>query len=281
MSRHTTFRIGGAADFLVHPKSVEDVKETIALTKKYNVPLTILGNGSNILVGDRGIRGIVMSFDESFADMRCDGEKIIVGAGAVLGMVSQFAAKNSLSGLEFAVGIPGSMGGAVFMNAGAYDGEMSNVITSVKALSLFGELKTYRAEEIGFSYRHSIFQGNGEIIVEIELTLKKGDEEAIKEKMAGFSAARLTKQPLEMPSAGSTFKRPEGYFAGTLIDNAGLKGLSVGGAQVSEKHAGFIVNKGGATASDVLALIERVREIVAEKFGVTLTPEVRIIGEMK
>ena len=197
----------------------------------------------------------------------------------MLGTVSLFAANHALSGLEFAVGIPGSLGGAVFMNAGAYDGEMSQVISEVTAVTPEGEIRRYRTKEMDFSYRHSVFQQNGHIICEIELTLRESKAAAIQEKMAEFTRRRMEKQPLDKPSAGSTFKRPPGLFAGTLIDEAGLKGFSVGGAQVSEKHAGFVINKGGATAADVLALIEEVQRRIEEKNGVRLTPEIRIIGE--
>lgn len=279
MDKHTTFRIGGKADCLVYPSSIDDIRTIFAVAKEADIPVTVLGNGSNVLVSDRGIRGIVLCFDAAFADIKLSGKNLTVQAGAILGAVSQFAAQHSLSGLEFAVGIPGSMGGAIFMNAGAYDGEMKNVVTAVTALTVDGELKKYVAADLELGYRHSIFQSNGEIICEVEMTLEAGDEAAIKEKMAGFTERRLTKQPLELPSAGSTFKRPTGYFAGTLIEQAGLKGFAVGGAQVSKKHAGFVVNTGGATAEDVLNLIKEVQKRVRDKFNVELEPEVRVIGE--
>ena len=279
MARHTTFRIGGKADVFVLPASIEELLKVLLLTKRYSVPLTVLGNGSNVLVRDGGIRGAVVSFGKPFSHIEREGARIRAGAGATLGTVSLFAASHALSGLEFAVGIPGSLGGAVFMNAGAYDGEMSRVVSSVTAVTPEGEIRRYRTEGMDFGYRHSVFQLNGHIICEIELTLEKGEPTAIQEKMAEFTRRRMEKQPLDKPSAGSTFKRPPGMFAGTLIDEAGLKGFTVGGAQVSEKHAGFVINKGNATAADVLALIEEVQRRIEEKNGVRLTPEIRIIGE--
>ena len=279
MSRHTTFRIGGNADVFLFPASTEELLEVLRLVKQYSVPLTILGNGSNVLVRDGGIRGAVVSFGKPFAHIEMDRTRIIAGAGATLGAVSLFAASRSLSGLEFAVGIPGSLGGAVFMNAGAYDGEMRLVVSNVTAVTLNGEIRRYRSTEMNFGYRHSVFQENGHIICEIELVLQEGEITAIQEKMAEFTKRRMEKQPLDKPSAGSTFKRPPGLFAGTLIDEAGLKGFTIGGAQVSEKHAGFVINKGGATAADVLALIEEVQRRIEKKNGVRLIPEIRIIGE--
>lgn len=279
MARHTTFRIGGNADVFVLPASIEELLAVLKLTKRYSVPLTVLGNGSNVLVRDGGIRGAVVSFGKPFSYIEMEGAHIKAGAGAMLGTVSLFAANHALSGLEFAVGIPGSLGGAVFMNAGAYDGEMSQVISEVIAVTPEGEIRRYRTKEMDFSYRHSVFQQNGHIICEIELTLRESKAAAIQEKMAEFTRRRMEKQPLDKPSAGSTFKRPPGLFAGTLIDEAGLKGFTVGGAQVSGKHAGFVINKGGATAADVLSLIEEIQRRIEEKNGIRLTPEIRIIGE--
>lgn len=279
MARHTTFRIGGNADVFVLPASIEELLAVLKLTKRYSVPLTVLGNGSNVLVRDGGIRGAVVSFGKPFSYIEMEGAHIKAGAGAMLGTVSLFAANHALSGLEFAVGIPGSLGGAVFMNAGAYDGEMSQVISEVTTVTPEGEIRRYRTKEMDFSYRHSVFQQNGHIICEIELTLRESKAAAIQEKMAEFTRRRMEKQPLDKPSAGSTFKRPPGFFAGTLIDEAGLKGFTVGGAQVSGKHAGFVINKGGATAADVLSLIEEIQRRIEEKNGIRLTPEIRIIGE--
>ena len=263
MSRHTTFKIGGPADFLIQPASAPEAAAVLKAALSCNMAVTILGNGSNVLVRDHGIRGVVLKFDEHMGAIRHAGSTIIAGAGATLADVSEYALKQQLTGLEFAIGIPGSIGGAVFMNAGAYDGEISSVVSAVTAVCPDGNIRRFSSEKIHFTYRHSVFQDNGCIICEIELSLIPGQRN----------------QPLEMPSAGSTFKRPPGYFAGTLIEQTGLKGLKIGGAQVSEKHAGFIVNAGNATANDVLSLIKEVQQRVHEKFGVDLHPEVRVIGE--
>ena len=280
MKEHTTFKIGGAADVLIFPSNAEQVAQIFRLTDEFKIPCTILGNGSNVLVLDNGIRGAVVKFSDKFlGGIRVEGTKITAGAGAKLKDVANFAAENNLSGMEFACGIPGSIGGAVFMNAGAYDGEMKNVVAKVAAVSSGGELKIFGADELNLGYRQSIFQTNGYAICEVELNLIVGDGAEIKNKMADFTQKRESKQPLEYPSAGSTFKRPQGNFAGTLIDKTGLKGLRIGGAMVSEKHAGFVVNTGNATAADVLALIEEVRRRVKEAHNITLAPEVRIIGE--
>lgn len=280
MSEHTTFKIGGAADVLIFPSNFEEVEKIFKLIEKFKIPCTVLGKGSNVLVLDNGIRGAVVKFtEEFFGSIRAEGNRIIAGAGASLKSVSEFAAEHSLTGMEFAVGIPGSIGGAVFMNAGAYDGEMKNIVENVKAVSPDGKLMNFGRENLNLGYRKSIFQENNYAICEVELNLTAGNKIDIKNKMADFTERRESKQPLELPSAGSTFKRPKGYFAGTLIDKTGLKGLRVGGAMVSEKHAGFVVNVGGATAKDVLNLIEEVRKRVCEVHGVTLNPEVRIIGE--
>jgi len=280
MKEHTTFKIGGAADVLIFPSNAQEVATVFKLIEEFKIPCTILGNGSNVLVLDNGIRGAVVKFsDKFFGNIRAEGTKIIADAGAKLKDVSNFAAENNLCGLEFAVGIPGSVGGAVFMNAGAYNGEMKNVVAQVTAVSPAGELKIFSGESLDLGYRQSIFQTNGCAICQVELNLTYGNAEEIKNTMADFTQKRESKQPLELPSAGSTFKRPKGYFAGTLIDSTGLKGLRVGGAMVSEKHAGFVVNVGNATAADVLNLIEEVKRRVKEVHGVTLTPEVRIIGE--
>ena len=259
---------------------MEETEKVLALVSEYKLPLTILGNGSNVLVQDKGIRGVVVKFARPMAKIRHEGTRIIAGAGALLKDVSEAAAQNSLTGLEFACGIPGSIGGAIFMNAGAYDGEMKNVADTVRTVDREGKIHTYSRDELDLGYRHSRFQDNGEAIVEVELLLQPGDSEAIRAKMEDFTERRESKQPLEMPSAGSTFKRPKGYFAGTLIQETGLKGLQVGGAQVSTKHAGFVVNAtGDATAADVRGLIHEVQQRVYKKHGVMLHPEVRIIGE--
>ena len=269
MSEHTTFKIGGAADILIFPSTIDELVNVLKLINEMKIPCTILGNGSNVLVRDNGIRGAVIN----------EGTKIIAGAGAKLKDISMFAADNGLAGLEFAIGIPGSIGGAIFMNAGAYGGEMKNIVSKVRAVSKTGEVIDFNVNELDLGYRRSIFQTNGYAICEIELQLVKGDIEEIKRNMNDFTQRRESKQPLNYPSAGSTFKRPEGYFAGTLIDKTGLKGLKVGDAMISEKHAGFVVNTGHATAADVLNLIDEVKRRVYEAHGVMLTPEVRIIGE--
>lgn len=279
MSRHTTFKIGGPADCFVMPSTVKEAVDVIKIIHKYNMPFTMIGNGSNLLVMDKGIRGIVVNLNERFAEIRQENNTVYAQCGALMADVSKFAGKCSLTGLEFAVGIPGSIGGCIFMNAGAYDGEIKNAVKSVTTVTKDGKLVRYTNEQAQFGYRHSIFQDNGDLILEVELELSFGDKEAIEAKMADLTARREAKQPLEMPSAGSTFKRPPGYFAGTLIDQTGLKGLTVGGAQVSTKHAGFVVNIGGATAQNVLDLIAQVQKRVYEKHGVKLYPEVKMIGE--
>ncbi len=279
MREQTTFTIGGPADCMLCPASLGEIQEIVKLLNEYDMPYLILGNGSNVLVADAGIRGFVIKFNDKMGALRQEGEEIVAGSGTALGDISRFALSCGLTGFEFAIGIPGSIGGAVFMNAGAYGGEMSQVTNSVTAILPNGNLVTYKKGKLGFSYRKSIFQTNHAIIGEIRLSLKKGDPKTIKAMMDDLTKRRESKQPLDMPSAGSTFKRPSGYFAGTLIDQTGLKGLSVGGAQVSLKHAGFIVNKGNATAADVLALIKKVQERVYAAHGVKLQPEVRLVGE--
>jgi len=278
MSKHTTFRIGGNADVFVSPK-VSQVSEIIALAKEYEVPVTIIGNGSNLLVGDKGIRGLVVSFGKEAEEIQLEGTRMTVSAGTILAKAAAEAAKNSLAGLEFAAGIPGTLGGAIVMNAGAYGGEMKDVVVSAKVLTPEGEIKELSKEELDLSYRHSCIPEKDYIVLEATLELTPGDETAIREMMADFKNRRVDKQPLEYPSAGSTFKRPEGYFAGKLIQDADLRGYQVGGAQVSEKHCGFVINTGNATAKDVLQLIEDVKKIVFDKFQVELEPEVKMIGE--
>ncbi len=280
MREHTTFKIGGPADCLLLPKSMEETQRILSLVQEYELPLTIIGNGSNMLVRDKGIRGVVLKFAQNMSYIKVDDNRLLVGAGALLKDAAEAAAAHSLAGIEYACGIPGSIGGAVFMNAGAYGGEMKNVVKSVRAVTRKGEVKNYAKDELELGYRHSIFQSNGEAIVEVELELTPGNETDIRAAIADFTNRRESKQPLELPSAGSTFKRPEGYFAGTLIDQTGLKGLTVGGAQVSTKHAGFVVNVGGATAEDVVNLIHEVQKRVKEAHGVELQPEVRMIGEI-
>lgn len=278
MSKHTTFRIGGNADVFVSPK-VSQVAAILALAKEYEVPVTVIGNGSNLLVGDKGIRGLVLSFGKEAEEIVLDGTRMTVSAGTILAKAAAEAAKNSLTGMEFAAGIPGTLGGAIVMNAGAYGGEMKDIVVSAKVLTPAGEIVELSKAELDLSYRHSCIPEKQYIVLEATLELTPGDEAAIREMMADFKNRRVEKQPLEYPSAGSTFKRPEGYFAGKLIQDADLRGYTVGGAQVSEKHCGFVINTGEATAADVLHLIEDVKRIVNDKFQVELEPEVKMIGE--
>ena len=279
LSRHTTFRIGGPADVLVQPACTAEVAAVLEIVRTAGVALSVLGNGSNILVRDQGIRGVVIKFDEHMGYIQRDRQTIIAGAGAMMADIAEYACGQELTGLEFAIGIPGSIGGAVFMNAGAYEGEISSAVAAVTAVCPDGAITRFAKDDIRFGYRHSVFHDNKCVICEIELDLAPGNQADIRRKMTELTVKRESKQPLELPSAGSTFKRPPGYFAGTLIEQTGLKGLTIGGAQVSEKHAGFIVNAGGATACDVLALIAEVQRQVYDKFGVQLQPEVRVIGE--
>lgn len=276
---HTTFKIGGPADIFVEPISMEELSFTLKTIKTHNIPLTVIGSGSNILVKDKGIRGAVVSVKEMMQIMDCKDQTLYVGAGYMLKDVSEFAWSQGLTGLEFAIGIPGTLGGAVFMNAGAYDGEMSHVVSRVRAVAFDGTIKEYDVKDLDFGYRHSVFHDNHEVIAEIVMTLTEGNQEAIKARMDELTEKRESRQPLEYASAGSTFKRPIGYYAGTLIEQTGLKGFSVGDAQVSEKHAGFVINTGNASAHDVLTLIKEVQQRVHDAHGVHLEPEVRMIGE--
>lgn len=279
MRKHTTFRIGGNADIFVRPESKEQIAEILRLCRKQDVPYFILGNGSNLLVGDRGFRGVVINIMDNMNDIKVDGGIIKAQAGAMLIKVSRAARDNSLTGLEFASGIPGTIGGAIYMNAGAYGGEMKDVVTQVTAMDAEGEIYTFGTDELEFSYRHSVIQQRDLIVLDVTMKLAAGDQKIIDDRMSELAVARRTKQPLEYPSAGSTFKRPEGYFAGKLIMDAGLRGYRVGDAQVSEKHCGFVVNRGDATADDVIKLIDDVKAKVSEEYDVVLEPEVRMIGE--
>lgn len=279
MRKHTTFRIGGNADIFVRPESKEQIAEILRLCRKQDVPYFILGNGSNLLVGDRGFRGVVINIMDNMNDIKVDGGVIKAQAGAMLIKVSRAARDNSLTGLEFASGIPGTIGGAIYMNAGAYGGEMKDVVTQVTAMDAEGEIYTFGTDELEFSYRHSVIQQRDLIVLDVTMKLAAGDQKIIDDRMSELAVARRTKQPLEYPSAGSTFKRPEGYFAGKLIMDAGLRGYRVGDAQVSEKHCGFVVNRGNATADDVIKLIDDVKVKVSEEYDVVLEPEVRMIGE--
>lgn len=279
MSRHTTFRIGGPADFYLCPHSTKEVQEIVEICKEENLPYFVLGNGSNLLVSDKGYRGVVIQLWKNFSDITVKDCCIQAKAGALLSKVATEALEAGLTGMEFASGIPGTIGGAAFMNAGAYGGEMKDIIKSVKVLDTQGEVRVLPKEELKMGYRTSIVKEKGYTVLSVELELSKGNREEIRNTMEDLKERRTSKQPLEMPSAGSTFKRPEGYFAGKLIMDSGLRGFSVGGAQVSEKHCGFVVNKGGATAMDVLNLIREVQRRVKEQFGVDLETEVRFLGE--
>lgn len=279
MTKHTSFHIGGPAELMAQPQSEAELQSLLLKAAEAAVPVTLVGNGSNLLVRDKGIRGLVIKLGSMLRDIKVSGNVLTFGSGVSLAQASKKAAELGLSGMEFAVGIPGSIGGAVYMNAGAYDGEMSKVVKSVRVMDAAGEVSELSAGELDFGYRHSALQGSGKIVTSVTVELAAGDKQAIAEKMADFSNRRITKQPLELPSAGSMFKRPPGYFAGTLIDQTGLKGYTVGGAQVSTKHAGFVVNIGGATAADVLQLISDVQAKVFAAHGVHLEPEVLVLGE--
>lgn len=279
MSRHTTFRIGGPADFFVVPGDVECVKQVAAFCKEEKLPYYILGNGSNLLVGDKGYRGVMIQLYKNFNQIRVEENRIIAQSGAMMAMIAKTALAASLTGFEFASGIPGTIGGAAVMNAGAYGGELRDVLLQTTVLTPEGEVLTLKTEEMEFGYRTSVVEKRHYTVLEVVLGLEPGDPEKIRSQMEDLKDRRVTKQPLEMPSAGSTFKRPEGYFAGKLIMDAGLRGFSVGGAQISEKHCGFVVNKGNATAEDVRELIRQVQERVQKQSGVLLEPEVKMLGE--
>ena len=280
MARYTTFRVGGAADVLVQIASEQEIAVALRAAKRADVPVTVIGNGSNLLVRDGGIRGLVLRIAGDFSAVRREGDCLIAQAGATLGACAQLAQREGLCGLAELAGIPGTIGGGAIMNAGAYGGELSQVVTSVRTLALSdGAPLLFEGDALSFSYRHSAMMGAGVIVTEVAMRLTPGDPDAIRARMDELARARREKQPLEHPSAGSAFKRPPGLFAAKLIDDCGLRGLRVGDAQVSEKHAGFIVNRGDATASDVLALMDEVVRVVQERTGVTLEPEVRILGE--
>lgn len=279
MKNHTTFRIGGPADALALPKTPEEVAEVVRFCHEHAQPYYVLGNGSNLLVSDEGYRGLVLQLYRNFNDIQVNGETITVQSGAMLAAVARTAYQTGLTGLEFASGIPGTIGGAVVMNAGAYGGEMKNVLKEVTVLTKEGEVLVIPAKALELGYRTSVIPKNEWIVLGAVLQLKKGDQEQILARMEELKEQRITKQPLDLPSAGSTFKRPEGYFAGKLIMDAGLRGFTVGGAQVSEKHCGFVVNRGNATAADVWELICEVKRRVKEMTGVELEPEVKLLGD--
>ena len=279
MNRHTTFRIGGPADYFLLPSTAEEVKKILEICKEKELPYFILGNGSNLLVSDEGYCGVIIQLYRNYGGITVEGTDIRAGAGALLSQIASAAKNASLTGFEFAGGIPGTLGGAVVMNAGAYGGEMKDVLKEVTVMTEQGEIMTIPAEKLEMGYRTSLVKKAGYLVLEAVISLKAGDVEEIKAIMKDLTEKRVSKHPLEYPSAGSTFKRPEGYFAGKLIMDAGLRGYQVGGAQVSEKHCGFVINKGNATAADVCGLMKDVQEKVQEQFGVTLEPEVKFLGE--
>lgn len=281
MKKHTTFRIGGPADIFAAPETEEGIRAVQRVCREYQAPLYVIGNGSNLLVSDRGIRGVVMQLFKNYSDISVEGDMITAKGGILLSLLARQALAHSLSGLEFASGIPGTLGGAAVMNAGAYGGEMKDVIQSVRVLTPEGEVLTLGVEELEMGYRTSVIARKNYLVLEAELRLREGDSEQIRQRMEALKEQRVSKQPLDLPSAGSTFKRPEGYFAGKLIMDAGLRGFACGGAQVSEKHCGFVVNQNQATAEDVRRLIREVRRIVFEKYGVMLEPEVKMVGEFE
>lgn len=277
MCKHTTFKIGGPADIFVTANTVDELKYVLKVAKENNIPVTCIGNGSNLLVKDKGIRGITVK--SKFKDITVNGEEIDVGAGVAIPVLARTAYEHSLSGLEFASGIPGTVGGAINMNAGAYGGEFKDIVINTTYLDENLELHTISKEEQKFSYRDSIFNKSNYIIISTKLKLKTGDKKAIKDKMEEDSKRRKAKQPINLPSAGSVFKRKKEYIAAEIIDKCGLKGYNINDAYVSELHAGFIVNKGTATAQDVLDLIEHIKNVVKEKYSIELETEIKIIGE--
>ena len=275
MKNHTTFRVGGPAEFFVMPRSAEEVKKVIDLCRRESFPYYIIGNGSNLLVSDQGYRGVVLQIYKEMSYIEVEENVVVAQAGALLSAIANKALENGLTGFEFAAGIPGTLGGACVMNAGAYGGEMKDVLEEVTVLTEEGEVLIIPKENLELGYRTSIIARKGYIVLEARIQLREGEKEAIKSLMEELKDKRVSKQPLEYPSAGSTFKRPEGYFAGKLIQDAGLRGFSVGGAQVSEKHCGFVINRENATAADVAELMRQVSARVEEEFGVKLEPEVK------
>lgn len=278
MSKHTSFRIGGPADLFVQPANEEELWNALHLACQEKVPFFIVGNGSNLLVSDEGFRGMILHTGGMLKDISVEGDVIYAQAGALLSTVAKTALEHGLAGMEFAAGIPGTLGGAVCMNAGAYGGEMKDILLDAEVLTQEGERLVLPVEELDLSYRHSVIFEKNYVVLAAHIRLSRGDTAEIKNRMNELAGARRDKQPLEYPSAGSTFKRPEGYFAGKLIQDAGLKGYTVGGAQVSEKHSGFVINRGGATAEEVRFLIRQVQQKVRSQFGVELEPEVRMLG---
>ena len=279
MKNHTTFRVGGPAEFFVMPRTAEEVKKVIDLCRRESFPYYIIGNGSNLLVSDQGYRGVVLQIYKEMSYIEVEENVVVAQAGALLSAIANKALENGLTGFEFAAGIPGTLGGACVMNAGAYGGEMKDVLEEVTVLTEEGEVLTIPKENLELGYRTSIIARKGYTVLEARIQLRGGEKEAIKSLMEELKDKRVSKQPLEYPSAGSTFKRPEGYFAGKLIEDAGLRGFRVGDAQVSEKHCGFVINRGNASAAEVMELMRQVEDKVEENSGVRLEAEVRRIGE--
>ena len=279
MSKFTSFRAGGRADYLVQPQSVDQLKSVLQLLAGGDTEYMVMGNGSNILVKDSGYKGVIVKLGDAFNSIDIEGTVLVAGSGTLMSQVAKAALDKSLTGFEFASGIPGSLGGAVFMNAGAYGGEMVQIVKEARLVAKDGSREyTLSCDELELSYRHSVLHDTGDIVVSVTLQLEEGNKEEISATMKELAAKRNEKQPVHLPSAGSFFKRPEGYFAGKLVQDAGMKGFSVGAAQVSPLHSGFVVNNGGATATEILQLMEIVQAAVLEQFGVKLEPEVRIIG---
>ncbi len=279
MKKHISFRVGGPADILVKPTSETQLSDIMVLIKKEKIPYLIIGNGSNLLVKDGGIRGVVIEISNNFNNFDIKGTNVKIQSGALLSVVGKAVLREELKGFEFAAGIPGTLGGAIAMNAGAYGGEMKDIVKSVKLMDTDGNIFEFTNEQMEFEYRKSILSRTDYIVLCVEIELQKGNYDEIKSTMMDFTQRRVSKQPLSLPSAGSTFKRPEGHFAGQLIEESGLRGLTLRGAQVSEKHCGFVVNLGNTTAKDLLELMYVVKSTVNAKFGIMLEEEVRILGE--
>jgi UDP-N-acetylmuramate dehydrogenase len=279
MRNHISFRTGGNADFFIIPNNLNQLINLIQMCRQNQLPYYIMGNGSNLLVRDKGFRGAIIQIYKNMSEVKITGEEVWAESGILLSSLSNKLMNEHLTGFEFAGGIPGTLGGAIYMNAGAYGGEIKQILISADVIDEYGNMITLTNEELKLDYRRSILQEKGYIVLNAKLKLQKGNIDEIKERMRYLTEQRKAKQPLEMPSAGSTFKRPQGYYAGKLIMDTGLKGHSIGGAQVSEKHCGFVVNKGNASAKDIIELIKHIQNKVQEKFGVFMEPEVRIIGE--
>lgn len=279
MKLHTTFQVGGTADYFATPRTEEEVGILLEKAKKYEIPVFVVGNGSNLLVSDKGYRGMIVQIGKEYSDVSVEGNTVLAQAGASLAKIARTAYENGLGGFEFAAGIPGTLGGAVSMNAGAYGGEIKDVIIDARVLTKEGEVLVVPADELELSYRSSVITKKDYIVLGARFSFEEKKKEEIKARMDELAFARKSKQPLEFPSAGSTFKRPEGYFAGKLIMDAGLRGFQVGGARVSDKHCGFVINAGNATAADIYSLILQVQEKVQGQFNVTLQPEVKMLGE--